>query len=129
MLDLTAFKKSFLDSATVSIVNPVTGDKLGIEIELASPDSSKYRAKSLEVMNKQLERNLKAKNKTATVEQLENNGNEVLAGATISWSGLGENGKELPCTYENALHVYSEYKFIKEQVDEFLGDRKNFFKG
>ncbi len=125
--DLASYRTSKLETATVEILDPVTGEATGIKITVASPDSAQYRQVSLKVQNEQLQYAMKNKGKT-TAERLVNNALEVLVGATVAWEGITEGGKELPCTPENVRKVYEEVGFIKDQVDEFVGDVRNFFK-
>lgn len=44
----------------------------------------------------------------------------------ISWSGIGEGGKEVPFTPENAKRILKEYPFIRDQVMEASNDITNF---
>lgn len=50
----------------------------------------------------------------------------LLASVTESWEGLEENGKPLECTPQNVKRIYSDYPFIRSQVDEAIGDDANF---
>jgi hypothetical protein len=36
------------------------------------------------------------------------------------------NGEELACDIENKRWLYKTYRWIFDQVDEFIGDRGNF---
>ena len=106
---------------------PISGEFTGIKITVASPDSAKYRQISMKIQNEQLAYAMKNRGKSSA-ERLANNALEVLVGATVGWEGITEGGKDLPCTPENVRKVYEEVSFIKDQVDEFLGDARNFFK-
>lgn len=125
--DLASYRTSKMDTATVEITDPISGEFTGIRITVASPDSAKYRQISMKIQNEQLTYAMKNKGKTSA-ERLANNALEVLVGATVAWEGITEGGKELPCTPENVRKVYEEVSFIKDQIDEFLGDARNFFK-
>lgn len=53
----------------------------------------------------------------------------AVAGAVVrvmSWTGIGEAGKEIPFTEENAARVLKDYPFIREQVMEASTDITNF---
>ncbi len=123
--DISAYLDSQLDTAVVRILDPVSGEKLNIEITVASPDSEVYRKASMRVQNEQLQFAMKNRGKT-TAERLAENSLEILVGATIGWKGIAEKGTPLPCTPDNVRRVYKMLPFIREQVDEFLGDRRNF---
>lgn len=127
MFDITAFKDMQLDTAVVNIVRPDTGEPTNIKIAVAAPDSEKHRQVSMRIQNEQLKFSLRNKGK-ATAERLAATGLELLVGVTVGWEGIAESGDPLQCTPENVRRVYTELPWIREQVDEFLGDRRNFFR-
>ena len=127
-LDITSFMEQQLETAVVEICNPNSGEPLGVKITLASPDSGKYRTASLAIQNRQLQYSMKNRGRSISAERLEENALELLIEATLDWEGLVEDGRELACTPENVRRVYQNMPFIREQVDEFLGDRRNFFR-
>ena len=65
-------------------------------------------------------------NKSATSEEFEAETIDILAKCTLSWEKVVLEGKELPCTYENAKTVYTNFIWLREQVDAFINDRANF---
>ena len=127
MFDIAAYRDEALDTAVVTINHPGTGEPTSIKITVASMDSEKYKQISMKVQNEQLKYAMKNRGKT-TAERIASNSLEILVGATVSWEGLAEGDKPLPCTPENVRKVYTDLPFIKEQVDEFLGDRRNFIR-
>lgn len=127
MFDLAAFKNDQLDTAEITITHPGTGEPTNIRIKVAAPDSAHYKKVSMRVQNEQLQFAMKNRGKT-TAERLAQNSLEILVGATVAWGGIAENGTPLPCTPENVRRVYTDFAFIRDQVDEFLGDRRNFFR-
>lgn len=51
----------------------------------------------------------------------------ILAACTKSWRHIYFGStEELPCTYDNALMLYTERPWIREQVNVFTGDRANY---
>ena len=127
MFDIAAYRNETLDTATVTILHPATGEPTTIKITLASMDSEKYKQISMRVQNEQLKYAMKNRGQT-TAERLQANALEILVGATLAWEGIAEGDSPLPCTPENVRRVYTELPFVKEQVDEFLGDRRNFMR-
>ena len=127
MFDIAAFKNGVTDTAVLQIVNPVDGLPTNIKITLASVDSDRYRQASLRIQNEQLKALEKGRNK-ASAERLAAGSLDLLVSVTVSWEGIAENGVPLDCTPENVRRVYSELPFIREQVDDFFADRRNFFK-
>lgn len=57
-----------------------------------------------------------------TAEALESEAIQALAKVTVAWD------LDAPCTYEEAVKVYTRYPLIREQVDLFVADRANFTK-
>ena len=64
----------------------------------------------------------------ASADRIEQDALDLLVGVTVSWENMIENGVDIPCTKENVRRVYDTYLFIREQVDDFIGNRRNFFK-
>ena len=54
---------------------------------------------------------------------------EVMAGCTISWDGIEEDGAPLECTVKTAIRVYTAYPWLGDQVSAFMDDRTNFLGG
>lgn len=117
------------------LVNPVTRQPLrdgaGNEawIDLYSSDSAAART----CMRAQSRRRLNVRGRVRlTPEELEADSVELLAALTVDWRLLSLDGEHLdvPCTPENARELYAEaaVAWIREQVDEFVGDRSNFSK-
>jgi len=46
---------------------------------------------------------------------------------TTGWTGFKLDGKDLEPTPENVLMVYTEWTWIKDQAQEFVNNRANFF--
>lgn len=128
-MDLTQLDsvKASNDGADLHVVHPSTGEKLGIVITLAGPDSDVFRKAKRRNTDKRLKAVQKGREKLSSAE-LEQEATEILAACTLDWSGIQEGKKDLECTPENASDLYTRYPWIREQVDEFIGDRANFIK-
>jgi hypothetical protein len=63
-----------------------------------------------------------------TAESSQADGIRLLAKCTKAWSGIKVSGEVLECTYDNAVKFYTAYPFVRDQVDEFMGDRANFLR-
>lgn len=125
-------------SAKMKILHPVSGveitDENGNEafIELLSLDSEvayKRRQLSRKRIFEQVQKGKKIK---ITPEQAEEDEIDSLVALTKSWHLVNPNtGKvlDIPFSAENAYILYSDRKFswIKEQVQEFVAERENFF--
>lgn len=51
-----------------------------------------------------------------------------LARATVGWSGIVVDGKELEFSEEAARELYKRFKWIRGQAAVFISDRANFSK-
>ena len=103
----------------------------GMSITVAGLDSARYREAERKQTDFRLEQSRVAgrpgKMTTAGIEADRIN---LLVACTIAWEGFDLDGKPLECTPENARKVYSNpgLRWIREQVDRFVGDRANFLK-
>ncbi len=100
-----------------------------VTITLLGTDSKKWR-KAEDAVG---DRRLKAASPRhgAAAKSMEEQRNDVaflLASVTVSWSGLQNDGTDLECNLENAKKLYLAHPFIREQVDSFLAERRNFLK-
>lgn len=125
-LDLTAAADR---GADMKLEHPVTGAPLmteagePISIRLLGNDSREFRAAIGELAEKQ------AGKRRQSLDAAEAHSVELLARLTTGWHGIVFGGEELPFTRANAERIYRERPWIREQVDKFIGERGNFFKG
>lgn len=50
------------------------------------------------------------------------------ASVTLAWEGIVDDGETLECNLANAKRIYTKYNFLLQQIDEFLGEKRNFWK-
>jgi hypothetical protein len=79
-------------------------------------------------MAKMTKGGFRVQNMTPPPEEIEANGLELLAKCTKSWIGVVIDSKEIEFSYDNVLMIYERFPWIKEQVDQAIGDRANFIK-
>ncbi|NIA10013.1 MAG: hypothetical protein GWP10_09865 [Nitrospiraceae bacterium] len=113
------------EGAWLTLEHPVTGDPLFGRIKLAGVDSKIYQKQARANQDRQLRKGFRSKFSSA---ELESSRIALLVAITLAWENIAENGQELEPTSENVRHVYTTYPWIREQVDEFAGDRANFIK-
>ena len=59
--------------------------------------------------------------------EIENDTIELLAAVTAGWRGdFVLDGTPLPYTEHNAQQLYRRFAWIREQVDQAVGNRANF---
>lgn len=118
--------------------HPVSLARLGVFISVVGSESDTFqghvRRKANERLRKQFADQRKGRGEEApTVEEVEANAIELLAACTTGWR-TGDKptitlaGEDLPFCEANARQLYAE-KWIREQVDEAIGDLGNFMAG
>lgn len=124
--------------AEIELSHPVTGEKLGIYINVLGKDSEVFKSHVRLTINARLRKAATEKKRARepevlTVEENEREGIALLADCTVGWR-TGEvaeilfEGQALSCTTANAVRIYSALPWIREQVDTAIGDLENFLK-
>ena len=125
MMDLSEIRKQAQDEAWVTILHPVSGVETSMRIRLLSPDSERYRQIDNRIRNATTKSMTKRGGLSA--EELSESGLQLLIQATVGWENVIFDGQPIQFSPENVRTVYTDFPFIREQVDRFLGDRRNFF--
>ena len=110
------------EGAELRVAHPTTGEDLGITITLIGTDSKTFR----DISKIRATMALKKKTREIDLDQDELDFIELLARCTKGWSGMTENGKDIPFNHENAVELYTKYLWMRDQVDRFIVDRSNF---
>lgn len=110
------------DRAKMQVRHPVTGADLPVEIYLYGIDSEQYHRSQRAVIDAKLAR--KGRDAARDLED----GLGLLADCTAGWKGVVLNGEELEHSRENAIELYRQLKWLREQVDQFIGDRSRFIR-
>jgi hypothetical protein len=112
------------EGAWLTLEHPITGAPLSARIKLAGIDSKVYQKQIRKNQDKRLKR---FRFKTSS-DELENERLALLTAITLTWEDIAEGKQVLECIPANVRHIYTKYLWIREQVDEFAGDRANFIK-
>jgi len=112
--------------ATLEVMHPTDNVPLGIAITLAGADSDLYQKTQNRTINKRAKRFRPGQSLSFTVEEQEENTLNLLATCTLGWEGVVVDGEPLPYSKENAKELYRRFRWLREQVDAFIGDRANF---
>lgn len=107
--------------AAVDIAHPVTGEKTDVKITIRGVDSASFRKITRDHRKKLAEK--------GSEERLEELSCDMLASLTIGWSGITQDGEPVPFTTDAARTLYMKSPGIREQVDKFVVDRRNFTTG
>lgn len=98
-----------------------------VTITLAGMDSDTYGRAERAVRDRLLQRAGGAvRGAPISAEPQDAESIELLVACTLAWDGIGDAGGPLPCTPDNARRLYRDFPFLREQVDRFIADRKNF---
>ena len=125
--------------ARIALVHPTSGKEVGLFVTVLGKHSQVFRDIVRDRVNRRMrdEANSQRRNKatdTITAEQVESEAIELLVSCTLSWdSGEGNptwtyKGEELQFNVQNAIKVYTDMLWIRQQVDDAIGDLENFIK-
>jgi Cu/Ag efflux pump CusA len=111
------------EGAVLYLKHPVSGVDTDAWIKMAGPDSKLAKQRRAQV-----QRLLRGKRNVSDIDidTLEKEAMETRVALTLDWGNIEDEGK-LQFKEENVRKVYTEYPWVAEQVDEFQGDRSNFF--
>lgn len=127
MIDLEKLdtSKASEEGVWCDIENPANGEQTGIRIKVLGMDSKAYLDHTRKTQDKNLKKGFRGM-KNLKTETLDNNRIELICVCTTEWENVQYQGEELPCDTENKRWLYKNYRWIFDQVDEFIGDRGNF---
>lgn len=123
--------------ARIELNHPTTGTGLGIYVTVLGKHSTVFRDIVRERVNKRVHKESMAARRgkhldPRTAEEVEREALELLVACTLGWDSgeddptLTFKGEKLPFNAANALNVYSELLWVREQVDNAIGDLENF---
>ena len=113
------------EGAEVQIVD-AGGILTDIYIQVVGIDSNEYRKAERAMQNRRSKQAQRGGKKLISAEALDIETIERLARCTKGWRGLTDNKKEIEFSYEKAIELYTEYPLLRDQVEDFIGDRENF---
>ena len=131
-MDLNKLKPVMADEgAVLELKDPGTEELIpGMTITLMGQDSGVYKKILLAKQQAVLTRMSKGKKALdMDAAKMAEDGIDDLAKLTLGWEGFELDKKKLEPTQENIRMVYSEWTWIKDQVQEFVADRAHFFRG
>jgi len=107
------------------IENPANGELTGIRIKVLGMDSKAYQDQTRKIQDKNLKKGFRGM-KNLKTETLDNNKIELICVITTEWENVEYNGEAMECNIENKRWLYKTFRWVFDQVDEFVGDRGNF---
>lgn len=112
--------------AELEVLDPVTNEPVGAYITLAGADSTIHRKATANVSKRRFNSQKGFRSKGFDVEKMEAESIEILAVCTLSWKGVTVDGVPLPCSRDNAIKMYTRFPWLREQVEQFIGDRSAY---
>jgi hypothetical protein len=113
--------------------NPLTWEspsgEAPVTIALVCCDSPEYVRVHKQQVTDIAERATSRKSKIVTGDTAEKDKLDLLVACTKGWQGFTLNGAPFPYNAANARTLYTRYRFIRDQVDEFIHQRGNFLAG
>jgi len=119
------------EGSKLELCHPTTGEILTDDdlppkpfyVQLLGSDSDAYR----NVLKRRAEKSFNNKDKKIDIDDAQRKGAQLLAKCTVDCYML-ENGKVIDCNRDEMTRLYLRYPWMREQVEEFMGDRSNFIK-
>lgn len=120
-------KESHDEGAEVQIYNPANGEDTDVYITVMGVDSQEWQ----KAMKRQRNRTIAklADKKELTEEDEITEEIEQLVAVTKGWRGIAKNGKVHKFSPEACKKLYTESPGLRQQVERFVTNRKNFTKG
>ena len=114
-----------------NLLLPDTLQDTGAKIKVRGADSKKLRDYARKYIQEQQLKEQKAKRQgkeapVPTIEEMEESVTKRAVLSIISWSGIAENGQEVPFTEENATRILKEHDWIRSAVLENSNDGSKF---
>lgn len=136
------------EGAEIELLHPITQKPLGLFVTVMGKHSQVFRDHVRERVNSRIRQEAQAERRNKkipppTAEDAEKDAVELLTLCTKGWRSQDRNakgeliegsekptwlmkGEELAFTVPNAIRVYTESLWIREQVDSAIGDLENF---
>lgn len=133
-LDLAALdvRKGADSGFELQLTHPVTGAALPLFVTILGADSDEYQSALREQQRRRMERMARGKRAPITPEEIDDEALNLLARITRGWraDGMLLDGKPLPAfSTAEARKLYERFPWIREKVDQAMGDRGNFLPG
>ena len=114
------------EGAELEVLDPATSEAVGVYITLAGADSVVHRKAVANISKRRFNNQKGFRNKGFDPERMEAESIEILAACTLSWKGVQVDGAPLTCSRDNAIKMYTRFPWLREQVEQFIGDRSAY---
>ena len=131
LADLTSDRESV--GQTMEVRHPATGEVLRFDdgrpftIALVGKDSDRFLELQRNIQDKRIAAMTRTRQPVSAVIS-DRDDIELLVNATVSWDMVYGDAKSSQSTPVNFRSAYTKCRWLKRQVDEFVGNTANFFK-
>lgn len=101
---------------------PIMDGDVPVTITVAGSYSRHFR----DQQNRQRDRMLRQRRLKVTSDLVNDADLELQAACVLGWQGIEQDGKPLPCTFENAKMLLRALPDVREQVVEAMYDHEGF---
>lgn len=122
-MDLATLDTTAVESVPMRLKHPGTGQVLDTVLHVVGVDSDRYREKARQISNRRI--NSKQK-RMLTIEEVEADNDSLLVSCIVGWDNVTIDGEKVEFSLESAKKLIQRFRWIREQIDEFVGDRANF---
>lgn len=121
--DIRAFSADQDRGEWFDLLDPVTGQKTGIRVKIAGPDSETQNRARLRLADDLAD--VADAEGRVTAEARERARIDSLARCVLAWE-IAEDGQPLPFTHTNVVRLLKAATWVQGQVDTFASDRAAF---
>jgi len=128
-MDVADFISNALDQdrgRVLQILNPWTGEEIGMAMRVAGPDSETQRRARIAMMDELAD--AARPDGTVTAEDRETARINCLARTVLDWD-VKEEGRPIALEHRNIVRILRASAAIQAQLDAFAGNRANFAPG
>ena len=118
-------------TAVMNVIHPITGEEMiqkdgtPVTVTLLGMESSVAKR----VTKARAQKQLNKRNQKVDLDEAREFTISLQAKLITASQGLKENGVDLDLTDQaTAIDVLTRYNWLREQIDEFITDRANFYK-
>lgn len=115
------------NGAELNVVHPATSEPTSIYLRLAGVDSRIFRTAVRERQRLRSETLSKGASEDADLEEVRDV--DILVSATLGWRGIMNDGEEMPFSSDAVRTLYLKSPGVRNQVERFIYNRRNFIKG
>ena len=112
-------------SVPLELKHPVSGEPLGVFLNVVGPDSVQFRKVRNAVFQR---RALRAATNPMTIDELAEENDELVASTIVGWSDDAYFGGAFTPEAAKAIIANPGFSWLKKQVDAFTDINSNFFR-